>query len=148
MSNDNPMRTNEDDVALPTWITKYAAFFKRLATNPRDTIIGIVVTWLVGGVLGLGTGVVGAITAAIESILGAGGILYDQLLTLGSIILSAPMLLLDVIDGAIMSIASSSGPFAPLVIVGLWAVVVVAIATAARNLPRIVWYIYQVIPGT
>lgn len=148
MSERNPNASDSDGISLPTWVTKYADFFKRLATNPRDTIVGFVVTWLVGGVLGFGEGFVGSISAVWDSLLGAGGILFDQALTLGSVLLSAPRLLLDVIDGTIMSIASSSGPFAPLVIVALWTVVVVGIATAARNVPRILWYAYQVIPGT
>lgn len=133
---------------IPGWLSDNLTTLKNLVTDPRKTILGIVVTWLVSGILGVGEALVGSVNAVYASLTGALGIGVDQLGTAGSVLLTAPTIILETTGTAIQSVASAAGPFAPLVITLLWGGIVTIIILALRELPAVLWYIYQVIPGT
>jgi hypothetical protein len=161
-SDDNTTNTNQDSISIPSWLTaewvedllkadwlkRNLNTLKNLLTKPRATILGFILTWVVSSVLSVGEALVGSVNAVYDSLASVVEIFFDQVGTAGSVLLTGPMILLDTANTAIQSIAAASGPFAPVVIAVLWAVIVALIIYMVRNLPRVLWTIYQLVPGT
>ena len=105
-------------------------------------------TWVVSGILTTGAGLVESVLSIYEALTLSVGILFDQIATGGSVLLTGPTIVLDVLDGVITTIAANSGPLSPLVIVALWGGTLAVGLWIARQLPGWLWRLYQVIPGT
>lgn len=111
---------DDDGIELPSWIF-----------NPRTKILGIVATWLVGGVLAIGEVGVGVV-------LDAGGVLAEvPALFFGSIADGfgsaggAILATLESLNAAIVAAASSAGPLAPVILLVGYAALFLALIRGA-----------------
>ena len=109
----------------------------------ESRVLGIVATWIVGGILTFRDQVTQFILDAQDAFLFAvtsgGEAVAGAVSTVGSV----PLLALDVLDAALSSVAASAGPFAPLVVVVAWGLAAFAVLALLRFL---VWVVPLVIP--
>jgi len=109
----------------------------------ESRVLGIVATWIVGGILAFRDQVTAFILVIQEQFLFAltsgGGAIADAVGAVGSV----PLLAIDALETSLSSVAATAGPFAPLVVVLAWAFAVFATLALLRFL---VWVVPLVIP--
>lgn len=109
----------------------------------EDRVLGVVMAWIVGGILMFRDATTGYLLLIQDQITGAlesgGSAIADAAATVASV----PLLILAAVEGALASIAALGGPLAPLIVVLLWGLVGVLIAMLIRFT---IWLIPQVIP--
>lgn len=109
----------------------------------ESRVLSIVTAWLVGLVFAFRDGVTGWIVAAREALLGAlsggGAAVLGAFATVGDV----PIELFDLLETTFADLASLAGPFAPLVVLLMWAFVALAVIGLIRI---VLWALPLVIP--
>lgn len=131
--------SSSSGVSLPSWLPRSRDGFETL-------VLGTIATWIVAGILDVTAGVVDSLLAIYGAINSSLRVLIDTVGLGGSVILSGPEIVLSVVDGVILSLASNAGVFGPLVIVLLWSVTVVLLLVSIRWMIRGLWLLYNAIP--
>jgi hypothetical protein len=111
-------------------------------------VIGVISSWLVVGLVDVGEELVASVLEVWSAIASSGAALGSAISAAGEPILTVPWLLLDLADTTIVSVASSTGPAAPLVIPIMWGVLILVGLAAIRVSITAAWYLWQVIPLT
>ena len=149
---------NITKVVIPDWIenrreeiialTGVAGTLVAFASDPLGFILDRLLPWLIGGLLegwaivleGLGmiwAPVVPLPTVITDPIVGAGGVVLEALVGI-----------LWIVNGAIQGLATSAGPFAPLVVALLWVVIGAIVGAVIRLIPigrvlRLAWAVVR-----
>lgn len=120
--------------SLPGWISDLrplagvAGFLVALASDPaealRDVILDVVLSFVLGGVVDVLGAVFGQFLAAFEQAAAVPGILAGALLSFGDSVGSTVLTLVFSVADLVRQLASSAGPFGPLLAFGVAAVVV------------------------
>lgn len=121
-----PHQDDPSTFELPTWITRYGSTLREFGRDPSGFVIGIVATWIVGGILMMGRQVLAAILLAFDSILNAlalvEGVLVGSLDSVGAPVLE----LAGRLPAFYAGLVEPFGPLAPVVAVGVGTLIIVA----------------------
>jgi hypothetical protein len=114
---------SDSDGGLPGWLSGSKETLRSFANNPEGFVLGIVATWIVGGILTVGRTVVDSILLAFDSVVGAFDLaaagVVGALESTGSPVLTAA----EGMTAFIASLAAEAGPAAPVIAVGILAFV-------------------------
>lgn len=123
--NPNAGDGDDDGGILPSWFPTSIEGFRRL-------VVGIVLSAVVAWVVQVGGAIVSSILAVLDSAVAVGRALATALGVLG-LVSRIPELALGIFGATATWIATMSGPFAPVIVVGLIAIgVVVSLWTIRR----------------
>lgn len=90
---------------------------------PREKILSIVVEWIVSGFIAVGNSITGAIEAVFSSLGLAGSTAGDGLVMSFENVAQAFLGVSFAVNNAILDVAASGGPVAPLIVVVLYSAV-------------------------
>lgn len=102
-------------IGAGTWATLTA-----FATDPLGFMLERLLPWVVGGILDGWMMVLGAFGSAWEPVTTIPTTLSSPLVSAGGAILSPILRLIETLNDAIVGLAQAAGPFAPLVVAGIW----------------------------
>lgn len=111
------------------------ATIKAFTDDPLAFILGEILPWIVGGILDGWSTVLGAFLSAFEPLTTIPSTLADPLGTAGSAILGPIVGILETLNGALVGLAQASGPFAPLVVGGIWIGIGAVASYAISSIP-------------
>lgn len=122
-----PHQGGDSGSSVPDWLSGSSDTLREFAKDPSGFVIGIVATWLVGGILLVGRTVVDSVLLAFDTVvnaleLAAGGLV--------GALEGAGLPVLELASGVstfIVGLAEPLGPAAPLVAIG--ALVILAVGT-------------------
>lgn len=112
---------------LPSWFSSSSDTIREFASNPSGFVIGIVATWLVGGILLVGRTIVDAVLLAFDAVVLAFDTATDGVVgALESV--GLPVLELAAgLSGFVAGLAGALGPLAPVVAAATLTLVVVGL---------------------
>lgn len=131
--------------------TGSAATLVAFAEDPQEFILGILLETFIGGILNAGGILVEQLAAALEPIVAIPGMLAAPLLDAGALVVDPFVELFATVDAALTTTVAAAGPFAPVLVTLVYAIVVVVGLWVARllvyeGLPILYEIIVLVIP--
>ena len=143
----------DDGPSIPSWIYElrdlipFIDELQEFGRDPREFILEIVLERLVSLILSGTEVAIGAIQTALGPLADVPRAITAPLFMGGRAIGSALGGIIGVINGAIVTVASSAGPAGPLVVIVLWGAIFIAAIRAAEIGARASWEILpKVIP--
>jgi len=119
--------------AAPSWAPSWVFC-------PEERILSVVVEWLIAGVVSVGNSLSGAVAAVFDSFGLAGSTAGGAVVGAFSYVAGALFGVAFTVNNAILGLASSAGPVAPVVVVGLYlGVAVVLLASIVAIRKGILW---------
>lgn len=110
-----PHDSGGSESSLPEWLSSSSDTLREFARNPSGFVIGIVATWIVGGILLVGRTIVDAVLLAFDVVVNAfdavAGVLVGALQSVGLPVLD----LASGVSAFIVGLADPLGPLAPVV---------------------------------
>lgn len=120
------MSSNGDDGGvLPTWLPSSFTGF-------RNLVVGVAVSWVVTTILGIAESLIAATAAVWESLRYVGSLIGGVLEVGATSIAAGPEIALAIGRETILGLASTAGPFAPIVVILAWAVVAFVVVGMLR----------------
>jgi hypothetical protein len=101
----------------------------------------VVIEWIVSGFIAVGNALAGAMEAVFSSVGLAGSSAGDAIVDGGSAVAQAIFAAVFALNNAILDLASSSGPIAPLVVVGLFVGIALALLTLFVLLRKVILWV-------
>lgn len=126
---------------LPTWLPQSFDGF-------RNLVLGVLVAWLVGALVGFAESIIASIMAVWGSILWVGGRVGGVLEATASTVATVPIVALGLLEGLVVDLASGVGPAAPLVVVLFLGVGIVVLLVGVRLVVGLSRRLIEVLPFT
>jgi hypothetical protein len=106
---------SDGDSTIPTWIIRYGDVFQEFGRNPSGFIIGVVATWIVGGILLVGRQVVEAVLLAFDSVVNSLDLAREAVIDALDAVAAPVLAAAAAVPGFYAGLVEPLGPLAPVV---------------------------------
>ena len=119
--------------SVPAWLSSSSDTLREFARDPSGFVIGIVATWIVGGILMVGRTVVDSVLLAFDVVVNAFALVADAIVgALASV--GLPVLeFAGGVSGFVAGLADVAGPLAPVIAVAVVVILVVGTFRALKT---------------